>query len=102
MLELAANYANYANFSMQWVSHLAQVLGREPCVLVTLNLILGSAPREAGCRDHESQVSHHHLARGIQIVFIEQFFCQLLLLLDTQQGNTVNRLNISLQVSPRG
>ena len=50
MLELAANYANYANFSMQWVSQLAEVLGRERCVLVTLNLILGSAPRESGCR----------------------------------------------------
>jgi xanthine dehydrogenase accessory factor len=50
MLELAANYANYANFSRQWAGQLAQVLGRGPCVLVTLNLILGSAPREAGCR----------------------------------------------------
>lgn len=35
---------------MNRFSRLRQVLGREPCVQVTLNLILGSSPRESGCR----------------------------------------------------
>jgi xanthine dehydrogenase accessory factor len=50
MLELAANYANYVNSSMHWAVQLADLLGRERCVLVTLDLIVGSAPRESGCR----------------------------------------------------
>ena len=32
------------------MSQLAHVLGQEGCVLVTLDLMVGSAPREAGCR----------------------------------------------------
>jgi xanthine dehydrogenase accessory factor len=35
---------------MDWPFTLQRVLAREPCVLVTLNLILGSAPRESGSR----------------------------------------------------
>jgi len=35
---------------MFWPGRLQQVLAREPCVLVTMSLILGSAPRESGCR----------------------------------------------------
>lgn len=35
---------------MQWLVQLAQVLGRERCVVVTLDVIVGSAPRDAGCR----------------------------------------------------
>lgn len=35
---------------MDWPLTLQRVLAREPCVLVTLNLILGSAPRESGSR----------------------------------------------------
>jgi xanthine dehydrogenase accessory factor len=50
MLDLAAKYVNYGKYSVQWVSQLAEVLGREGCVLVTMDLIVGSAPREAGCR----------------------------------------------------
>jgi xanthine dehydrogenase accessory factor len=34
----------------KWALQLAEVLGRELCVVVTLNLIVGSAPRDAGCR----------------------------------------------------
>jgi len=40
----------YANVPLQWAVQLAEVLGRECCVVVTLDLIIGSAPREAGCR----------------------------------------------------
>lgn len=35
---------------MNWIDNLRNVLADEPCVLVTLNLILGSAPRESGSR----------------------------------------------------
>jgi xanthine dehydrogenase accessory factor len=35
---------------MDWPLTLQRVLAREACVLVTLNLILGSAPRESGSR----------------------------------------------------
>jgi len=35
---------------MDWPLTLQRVLASEPCVLVTLNLILGSAPRESGSR----------------------------------------------------
>ena len=35
---------------MDWPFTLQRVLAGEPCVLVTLNLILGSAPRESGSR----------------------------------------------------
>lgn len=35
---------------LNWPAQLQQLLKTEPCVLVTLNLILGSAPRESGCR----------------------------------------------------
>jgi xanthine dehydrogenase accessory factor len=35
---------------MDWPLTLQRVLAREPCVLVTLNLVLGSAPRESGSR----------------------------------------------------
>jgi xanthine dehydrogenase accessory factor len=34
----------------KWALQLAEVLGRERCVVVTLNLVVGSAPRDAGCR----------------------------------------------------
>jgi xanthine dehydrogenase accessory factor len=34
----------------QWARNLTQVLEREHGVLVTIDLIVGSAPREAGCR----------------------------------------------------
>jgi xanthine dehydrogenase accessory factor len=37
-------------WSSQWPEHLLAALEVEPCVLVTLNLILGSAPRESGSR----------------------------------------------------
>ena len=33
-----------------WALQLAEVLGRKHCVVVTLDLVLGSAPREAGSR----------------------------------------------------
>jgi xanthine dehydrogenase accessory factor len=33
-----------------WALQLAEVLDREPCVVVTMDLIIGSAPREAGSR----------------------------------------------------
>ena len=33
-----------------WALQLAEVLGREHCVVVTMDLILGSAPRESGSR----------------------------------------------------
>ena len=33
-----------------WALQLAEVLGREHCVVVTMDLVLGSAPREAGSR----------------------------------------------------
>lgn len=35
---------------MDWPYNLQRVLAHKPCVLVTLNLILGSAPRESGSR----------------------------------------------------
>lgn len=35
---------------MDWPLTLQRVLATEPCVLVTLNLILGSAPRDSGSR----------------------------------------------------
>ncbi|MGK2927234.1 MAG: XdhC family protein, partial [Lysobacterales bacterium] len=35
---------------MDWPLTLQRVLAEDPCVLVTLNLILGSAPRESGSR----------------------------------------------------
>jgi xanthine dehydrogenase accessory factor len=36
--------------STDWPFTLKRVLEQQSCVLVTLNLILGSAPRESGCR----------------------------------------------------
>ncbi|HLF29691.1 MAG TPA: xanthine dehydrogenase accessory protein XdhC [Xanthomonadales bacterium] len=36
--------------AMDWPFTLKRVLEQQPCVLVTLNLILGSAPRESGSR----------------------------------------------------
>ncbi len=33
-----------------WPLQLQRILASQPCVLVTLNLILGSTPREPGCR----------------------------------------------------
>lgn len=33
-----------------WITQLQQTVSREPCVLVTLSQIMGSAPRESGCR----------------------------------------------------
>jgi xanthine dehydrogenase accessory factor len=35
---------------MDWPFTLQRVLARRPCVMVTLNLLLGSAPRESGSR----------------------------------------------------
>ena len=35
---------------MSWIADLRRVLDEQPCVLVTLNLISGSAPRESGSR----------------------------------------------------
>jgi len=35
---------------LSWISDLRRVLGEQPCVLVTLNLVSGSAPRESGSR----------------------------------------------------
>ncbi|MCH8228206.1 MAG: xanthine dehydrogenase accessory protein XdhC [Proteobacteria bacterium] len=35
---------------MSWVNDLRRILDGEACVLVTLNQLIGSAPRESGCR----------------------------------------------------
>ena len=35
---------------MNWVSEFDAVVGKQACVLVTLNQLIGSAPRELGCR----------------------------------------------------
>jgi xanthine dehydrogenase accessory factor len=47
---LADTFAGNAYSPAQWALQLAQVLERERCVVATLDLIVGSAPREAGCR----------------------------------------------------
>jgi xanthine dehydrogenase accessory factor len=47
---LAAKHESGVSFPMHWIEQLAEVLVQQRCVVVTLNLILGSAPREAGCR----------------------------------------------------
>ena len=35
---------------MSWVNDLRRILDGEACVLVTLNQLIGSAPRESGSR----------------------------------------------------
>jgi xanthine dehydrogenase accessory factor len=38
------------NSDLHWITELQGLLAQQPCVLVTLSQIMGSAPRESGCR----------------------------------------------------
>ncbi|MNP42248.1 hypothetical protein D3C76_1360050 [compost metagenome] len=46
----------------------------------------------------ETQVGHHHLPSGIDILFIIETLAQITLLLDRQQWNAVDRVHVGFQV----
>ncbi|MCY1560133.1 hypothetical protein D9M68_972360 [compost metagenome] len=53
----------------------------------------------AGDRHHQAQVRHHQLAGGLQVVVVAQAARGLLLFVQREQRQAVDRGNISIQVA---